>query len=131
MGSKKSTKHSRAPRSLSPQESIALLRQSYPLLTAGERESITAVSQELQDGDNVYAQSLTGALQMAEMFGCQRSILHEAEFARSQPQLFNVFLGAALALTLNKDMARGHFDILITPLAATKRFAWLKEVLVA
>jgi hypothetical protein len=118
----------KSPPTASPRDSIARLRQIYPRLTPQDLAQVTAVSQQLHDGENVYAQSLTGALHLAQMFGCERTVLREMEFARSQPQLFNVFLGAALALTLNKDMARGHFDILISPLAATPQCAWLKEV---
>lgn len=117
----------KSPDLLSSRVSLTRLRQTYPLLTPQDLAKVTAVSQELHDGDNVYAQSLSGALQLAQMFGCDRSVLREMEYARSQPQLFNVFLGAALALTLNQDMARGHFEILISPLAATSRLAWLKE----
>jgi hypothetical protein len=113
---------------LSPRDAMIRLRQVYPLLTPQDLAQVTIVSQQLHDGDNVYAQSLTGALRLAEMFGCERAVLRDIEFARSQPQLFNVFLGAALALTLGPDMARGHFEILISPLASTHRLAWLKEV---
>ena len=110
----------------SPKESIDRLRQTCALLTPDDLAAVTVVSQQLQDGENVYAQSLTGALRLAQMFGCERAVLHQVEFARAQPQLFNVFLGAALALTLNKDMARGHYEILVSPLATLKRLAWLK-----
>lgn len=117
----------------SPQDRMARLCAAYPLLllSAPDLAAISQVSQQLHDGDNVYAQSLTGALRIAQMFALDRDVYRQVDFARAQPHLFNVVLGAALALALNKDMPRNHFEVLISPLAATERFAWLKEVLPA
>ena len=115
----------------STQQAILKLRADGQLLTPEEIALVAASSQRLHDGDNPYAQSLTGALHLASMFGCRASVLREVEFARTQPQLFNVFLGACLALRLGRDIARPHYETLITPLATTPRLAWLKEVLPA
>jgi hypothetical protein len=130
MAAKKTTLKKSSP-AVVVQDPLIRLRQAYPLLTPTDLDAVIARSQQLHDGENVYAQSLTGALRLAQMFGCEHAVLQKIEFARSSPQLFNVVLGAALALALNKDMARGHFEILISPLATTRRFAWLKEVLPA
>jgi hypothetical protein len=116
------------PQPSAPRDSLPRLRQLYALLTPADISAVTAISVQLHDGDNIYAQSLTGALRIAQVFGLERTVLREIDFARAQPQLFNVFLGAALALALNRDMPHSHFETLISPLAAAPRFAWLKEV---